>query len=60
MMRDAPRLCALIATVPACCAWAQQLSPTTSVASPRDVGSGILGKWKYIPYFYVFIGLMGG
>jgi hypothetical protein len=46
MMRRRTALYTLIATVPACCAWAQQLSPTTSVASPRDVGSGILGKWK--------------
>ena len=37
---------------------AQQRVPTT-VTPPGDIRTGILGKWKYILYFDVFMGLMG-
>ena len=38
---------------------ATQLPPSPSPAPPGDIGTGILGKWHYAPYYDVFIGLEG-
>jgi hypothetical protein len=39
--------------------WSARAIPAgTATVPPGDVDTGILGKWKYAPYFDVFIGLM--
>jgi hypothetical protein len=40
--------------------WTIIKQPTPNLASPNgDVGTGILGKWKYVPNLDVFMGLQG-